>query len=137
MTEEEKPKMIDDLMSMTVGELLDEYCLLYSPECDYHYGIGRWEDANQIWEEFDLEEQYCFEGDYLIPMDYGFDSGEAILTMEDLRVIMARLGIAKKQSCPLCGSADYHFDYNKMDMLCNECGYEGEAKYEEIPEECD
>ena len=27
-------------------------------------------------------------------------------------------------------------DYNKMDMLCNECGYEGEPKYEEI-EECE
>ena len=128
---------IDDLMEMKVGELLEEYCILYSPECDYNYGIARWKDANQIYEEFDLEEQYCFEGDYLIPIDYGFDSGEIVLELEDLRQIMAKLGIAKKASCPLCGSENYHFDYNKMDMLCNECGYEGEPEYEKIKEECE
>lgn len=128
---------ISDLMEMKVIDVLNEYCILYSPECDYNYGIGRWEDANQIYEEFDLEEQYCFEGDYLIPLDYGFDSEEEVLDLKDLKVIMCKLGIAKKQSCPLCGSSDYHFDYNKMDMLCNECGHEGEAEYEEIPEECE
>lgn len=128
---------IDDLMNMKVGELLEEYCVLYSPECDYNYGIARWEDANQIYEEFDLEEQYCFEGDYLILIDYGFDSGEKVLDLEDLKKIMAKLGIAKKESCPLCGSENYHFDYNKMGMLCNECGYEGEPEYEEIKEECE
>ncbi len=126
---------VDDLMKMTVEDLLNEYCITYSPECDYNYGIARWDDANQIYEEFDLEEQYCFSGDSLIPIDYCFDGGEDVLDIHDLRCIMAKLGIAKKQSCPLCGSEDYHFDYNKMDMLCNECGYEGEAEYEEIPEE--
>lgn len=129
--------MIDDLMEMKVKDVLDEFCILYSPECDYNYGIGRWDDANKIYEEFDLEEQYCFSGDSLIPIDYGFDNGEKVLTLDDMRCIMAKLGIAKKQSCPLCGSDNYHFDYNKMDMLCNECGYEGEAKYEELPEECE
>lgn len=72
---------IDDLMEMKVKDVLDEYCILYSPECDYNYGIGRWEDAYKIYEEFDLEEQYCFEGDYLIPIDYGFDSGENVLDL--------------------------------------------------------
>lgn len=123
-------------MEMKVKDLLDEYCILYSPECDYHYGIGRWEDANQIFEEFDLEEQYCFDGDYLIPIDY-IDCNEKVLDLNDLKVIMSRLGIAKKEACPLCGSEDYHFDYNKMDMLCNECGYEGEAEYEKLTEECE
>ena len=128
---------IDELMKMTVEDVLNEFCLVYSPECDYHYGIARWDDANQIYEEFDLEDQYCFSGDSLIPLDYGFDYGEDVLSINDLHVIMAKLGIAKKQPCPLCGSDDYHFDYNKMDMLCNECGYEGEAEYEELPEECE
>lgn len=128
---------IDDLFKITVEELLDEYCLVYSPECDYNYGIARWDDANQIYEEFDLEEQYCFDGDSLIPLDYGFDGGEDVLDLKDLRQVMAKLGIAKKESCPVCGSEKYHFDYNEMLMVCGECSHKGEAKYEEIEEDCD
>lgn len=115
--------MIDDLMEMKVKDVLDEFCILYSPECDYNYGIGRWDDANKIYEEFDLEEQYCFSGDSLIPIDYGFDNGEKVLTLDDMRCIMNKLGIIRKQSCPICGSEDYHLDYNDLSILCNECGY--------------
>ena len=136
---EEKRIKIDDLMHMTVEDLLDEFCILYSPECDYNYGIGRWDDASQIYEEFDLEEESCFSGDSLIPLDYGFDGGEEVLNIDDLRCIMSKLGIAKKQSCPSCDSADYHYDYNKECMICNECGHEGEAEYLELEfeEECE
>ena len=70
---------VDDLWDKTVKEVLEEYCILYSPECDYNYGICRWDDANDMYEEYDLEEQYCFSGDSLIPLDYGFDDGEEIL----------------------------------------------------------
>lgn len=128
---------IDDLLDKPLREVLEEYCVVFSPECDYYYGITKWEDANSIYEEFDLEEEYCFNGDYLIPLSYGFEEGENILSLKDLKQIMAKLGVAKKQSCPLCGSDNYHFDYNKMDMLCNECGYEGEAEYEKLIEECE
>lgn len=129
---------IDELMKMTVEDVLNEYCIAFSPECDYNYGIARWDDCNQIHEEFDLEDQYCFSGDSLIPLDYCFDYGEDVLDLKDLRRIMGILGIAKKESCPKCGTENYHFDYNKMCMLCNECQYEGEPKYEEIEEdECD
>ena len=128
---------IDDLMDMKVRDLLDEFCILYSPECDYNYGVGKWDDANQIYEEFDLEDQYCFSGDYLIPVDYMFDCGEKVLDLDDLRQIMAKLGIAKKELCPICGSEKYHFDYNHMCMVCQECEHQGEPKYEEINEECD
>ena len=120
---------IDDLMEMKVRDLLDEYCVVYSPECGYNYGISRWEDVNKIPDEFDLEDHYCFSGNFLIPIDYGFDEGEEVLTLKDLKCIMDKLGIAKKQSCPLCGTEDYHYDYNKNCMLCNDCGYEGEPKY--------
>lgn len=115
--------MIDDLMEMKVKDVLDEFCVSYSPECDYNYGIGRWDDANKIYEEFDLEEQYCFSGDSLIPIDYGFNNGEKVLTLDDMRCIMNKLGIIRKQSCPICGSEDYHLDYNDLSILCNECGY--------------
>ena len=114
---------IDDLMEMKVKDLLDEFCVLYSPECDYNYGIGRWDDANQIYEEFDLEDNYSFSGDSLIPMDYNFFEGEEVLTLDDMRCIMDKLGVIKKQSCPKCGSKDFHLDYNDLTILCNDCGY--------------
>lgn len=124
--------MIDDLMKMTVEEVLDKFCIAFSPECDYNYGIAQWDDVNAIWEEYDLEDQYCFSGDSLIPLDYGFDCGEEVLTLKDLKCIMDRLGIIKKQSCPSCGSENYHFDYNIMGILCNDCGYKDTHETEEI-----
>ena len=123
---------VDDLFDMTVRDLLEEYCVVYSPECDYNYGVAHWDDVNQIYEEFDLEEQYCFSGDSLIPLDYGFDDGEDVLDIKKLRCIMYKLGIAKKQSCPSCGTDDYHYDYNEDCMICNECGHKGDAEYENI-----
>ena len=114
---------VDDLMKMTVEDLLNEFCILYSPECDYNYGIGRWDDVRKIFEEYDLEDQYCFDGDYLIPLDYCFDCGEEVLELEDLHCIMDKLGIIKKQFCPSCGSEDFHFDYNLLKIKCNDCGY--------------
>lgn len=51
---------VDDLWDKTIKEVLEDYCILYSPECDYNYGICRWDDANAMYEEYDLEDQYCF-----------------------------------------------------------------------------
>ena len=79
---------IDELMQMKVADLLEEFCVVYSPECGYNYGIARWDDANEIHEEFDLEDEYCFSGDSLIPLDYGFDCGEDVLELKDLKCIM-------------------------------------------------
>lgn len=120
--------MVDDLYNMTVRELLDTFCVVYSPECGYYYGITRWDDAMEIHEEYDLENEYCFMGDYLIPLEYGFDHGEDILELKDLKCVMEKLGIPKKQSCPICGSDDYHLDYNEMMMVCGECEHKGDVK---------
>lgn len=114
--------MIDELFDMKVKDLLEEFCLVYSPECGYNYGITKCEDAEKIYEKFDLEDEYCFDTDPLIPIDYGFDSGEEVLTLETLEEIMDKLGIIKKQSCPKCNSPDCHLDYNDLMVLCNNCG---------------
>lgn len=128
---------IDELMQMKVADLLEEFCVVYSPECGYNYGIARWDDANEIHEEFDLEDEYCFSGDSLIPLDYGFDCGEDVLELKDLKCIMNKLGIRKKQPCPSCKSANYHFNYNTMCMVCGDCGYEEETNFEDDLEECE
>ena len=115
--------LIDELYKMTVAELLEEFCVVYSPEYGYNYGIARWDDANAIYEEYDLENEYCFSGDSLIPLDYGFDGGEEVLELKDLKCIMDKLGIPLKRPCPECNSKDFHLDYNTMYMTCKECGY--------------
>lgn len=114
--------MIDELFDMKVKDLLEEFCLVYSPECGCNYGITKWEDAEKIYEKFDLKDEYCFNADPLIPIDYGFDSGEEVLTLETLEEIMDKLGIIIKQSCPKCNSPDCHLDYNDLMVLCNNCG---------------
>ena len=76
-----------------------------------------------MYEEFDLKDNYSFSGDSLIPLDYGFFEREEVLTIDDMREIMDKLGIIKKQSCPKCGSDDFHLDYNDLCILCNDCGY--------------
>ena len=126
--------MIDDILEMPLKDVLNEFCLVYSPECDYHYGIARWDDAGQMFEEFDLEDKYCFDGDSLIPMDYGVDAGEEILDIDDLRCIMDKLGIPLKESCPECGCEKYHLEYNSMCMQCENCKHKGQPKYYEVEE---
>lgn len=127
--------LIDELWNMPLKEVLDKYCVVYSPECGYYYGITTWDEALQMEEEYDLEDEYCFAADYLIPIEYGVEDGEEILNLKYLNQIMARLGIAKKEPCPQCGSQNYHFDYNEGHMTCGECGHQGEPKYEEIEED--
>lgn len=119
---------LEDLMDMKLRDVLDEFCITYSPECDYHYGIARWDDVKQIFENFDLDEVYCFDGDDLIPIDYLYCSDD-ILSYEDLKEVMSKLGIPLKEKCPKCGSVRYHLDYNDLKMLCAECGYKGQPKY--------
>ena len=111
---------VDDLMKMTVEDLLNEFCILYSPECDYNYGIGRWDDVGKIFEEYDLEDHYCFDGDYLITLDYCFDCGEKVLELEDLHCIMDKLGIIKKQYYLACGSEEVHLIYNLLKIKYND-----------------
>ena len=126
---------IDDLMEMKVKDLLEEFCLVYSPECGHNYGITRWSDANTIYEEFDLEDEYCFCSDSLIPIDYGFDEGEDVIDINGLKHLMNVLGIPKKEKCPNCNSKNYHLNYNNLQMLCNDCGHVGKPEYEKINEE--
>lgn len=123
--------MIDDLMEMPLKDVLDMFCIVYSPECGYYYGVASWDDVSQIYDKYDLEEEYCFEGDCLIPLEYNFECGEDILELQDLECIMDRLGIVIKQACPKCDSSNYHLDYNQMKMVCEECGHTDEPKEKE------
>ena len=87
---------ISDLYNMPLRNVLTDYCIVYSPECDYYYGVTKWDDALQMETEFDLEDEYCFAADSLIPFHYGIEDGVPILTHIDLRRQLDYLGIKRR-----------------------------------------
>lgn len=82
---------------MKFGDVLDEFCIAFSPECDYFYGICRQDDLLQMWDEFDLEDEYCFEGDSLLLYEMEMTHDDDILEIDDLRRILDHIGIEKLQ----------------------------------------
>lgn len=81
---------------MTVREVLDEYCVLFSPECCYIYGVTSWDNANKMYEEYNIEEEYpesmCPEN---LVNDEIWDHDE-IIDMKKIGRIMENLGISRK-----------------------------------------
>ena len=68
-----------DLLDKDLGFVIDEYCLLYNPECDYYYGVTTWDNANQLYEELvaqkndeDVISEF-FVAEELIPMDSRYE----------------------------------------------------------------
>ena len=90
------PLKIEDLLDMTVSDLLDNYVLLYSPECDYSYGIADADDVESTFKEYDLEDQASMAVEPIIDFDIIGDSDDEILTTEKIHEIMKNIGIEKK-----------------------------------------
>lgn len=89
--------IINDLFDKTLREIVDEYCVVFSPECDYTYGISTWDEAERMFEEYDLEDEYCYDADPLVPCLNEFYTTDKILEAEDLDRILDNLGIEKKK----------------------------------------
>lgn len=45
-----------NILDLTVRELIEGYGLMYSPECDYNYGLISNENAEQMLKEYDLDD---------------------------------------------------------------------------------
>lgn len=86
----------EDLLDMTLRDVLNEFCFVYSPECGYLYGITRWEDAYKMWDEYDLKEEYCFDSESIMAYPMEVDLQQEVITLEGLRRIMNNLGIEKR-----------------------------------------
>lgn len=87
----------EDLLDMTLRDVLNEFCFVYSPECGYLYGITRWEDAYKMWDEYDLKEEYCFDSESIMAYPMEVDLQQEVITLEGLRRIMNNLGIEKRE----------------------------------------
>ena len=88
--------LIEDLLDMTLRDILEEFCFVFSPECGYLYGIARFDDAIAMWDEFDLEEEYCFDTEPIMGWSMEVDFRDEVLEIDKLREILDMLGIKKK-----------------------------------------
>lgn len=89
---------IDDLLDLTLREVLDNYVSIQSLECGYFYGITTVEDAKKIFEEYGVEETYAeaFFVDNLVNDELLLDGNKLILDYNKLVNIMNNLGVDKK-----------------------------------------
>ena len=88
---------LQELLDMKVGDLLQQYCVLYSPECGYTYGISTWDDSSAMFDLFDLEDEYCFNQDPIFPHLWEVDAEDKVLDYDDCVKILEKLGIEYKK----------------------------------------
>ena len=53
---------------MRLEDILEKYCIVYSPECDFLYGITTQEDAEEISNKYELSETVSFDFDTIVPI---------------------------------------------------------------------
>ena len=98
--EKNKITTINDLLDLPLREVLDNYISVESLECGYKYGITKIDDANKIFDEYNIQEDYAeaFYADNLISDELLIDCDKPILSYEKLETICNNLGISKKTS---------------------------------------
>lgn len=89
---------IDDLLDLTLREILENYVSIQSLECGYFYGITTVENAERIFEEYGVQETYAeaFFVDNLVSDELLIDGNKEILDYDKLVQIMSNLGVDKK-----------------------------------------
>ena len=89
---------INDLMDLTLREILEKYVSVQSLECGYYYGITTVEDANRIFENYGVTETYseAFYVDNLINDELLIDCDKPVLSYKKMEEIMQNLGVSKK-----------------------------------------
>ena len=90
---------IEDLMDLTLREVLETYCAVHNLECGYYYGIFKISDVEKILKEYNVEEDYpeAFCAESLLTDDELRDIDE-IRDYNILINIMNNLGISKKEN---------------------------------------
>lgn len=90
---------VDDILDLTLREVLDTYCAIYNPECGYYYGIACFDDIDVLYDEYNINEVYpeAFEVENLISDEVLVSFDEEIISPKRLRKIMSNLDIPKKE----------------------------------------
>ena len=96
---------LNDLLDMTFREVISNYCVLFSEECCYFYGISTYEAMNEIANEYELcDEPSLVVEPILFNMEVLFEFEEAdddteVMSVEKIReLIDNNLMIEKKKT---------------------------------------
>lgn len=87
---------VKDLFNKTFEEVLTDYCMIYSPECDMYYGIAKTEDAIKMFNKLKKKHedaQVFFSLESLVPSDvYGIEENTEIIDAKKLDEIIDYFG---------------------------------------------
>ena len=89
---------LTEILDLTLREILNEYCILYSAECDYIYGVTTHDVIEEMNDKYDLCDEPSIAVDSLINMEVLGELEDAqndkeILTMENIEAIIENLGL--------------------------------------------
>lgn len=91
-------KKIEDLLDLTLREILENYVAINNLECGFYYGIADNDLIEEIYQEYNIEDEYpeAFDVENLINDELIVSYQEPLLTKPKLEKIMKNLGISKK-----------------------------------------
>ena len=90
----------EELLPKTLEEVIENYAILYSPECDYIYGITDTDTIQTIQNTYNIteEDEASISADTLLNWKIlETETDKDILTIEKIEKIMENLGIQKKE----------------------------------------
>ena len=89
---------IEDLLDLTLREILEKYVAIRNLECCYFYGVAPVELIEKLFKEYNINEDYpeAFNVENIVDDELIVSYDEELLTYEKLERIMCNLGISKK-----------------------------------------
>ena len=88
-----------DLLDMTLRDILEEYCILFSPECMHYYGIAKIEDTQKAYDDYleNVSDHPSFSATPVIGIDVEFECLK-ILSLADIEYLLENhLGFSKNE----------------------------------------
>ena len=86
----------DDLLDLSLREVLENFCLLYCPECDCVYGIIRYDDWCNLDQGYDLEDSNILEMLPIVSKEVTDYASDKVLDWNDVEKVLHSLGVNKK-----------------------------------------
>ena len=88
---------INDLLDMSLREVLEKYCMVDNLECGYVYGVAEYDLVEDLYNEYDIESYAeAFSVDGLISDEVIVSYDDEVLGRDKLERILKNLGIQKK-----------------------------------------
>lgn len=92
-----EPKSGEDLLDMSIRDFLEEYCILFSPECMWYYGITTFADAEQMLDDYpDVSECPSMSVTSILDLECSFEDLPVLDFPAIERILIDHLGFSKK-----------------------------------------